>query len=77
MPITPRVEHRNITKIRMNVVGFMVVAGKIGACAVSFALHKSVGWAILHGILGWLYVSYLGIKLYLDANPDLLNALRD
>lgn len=26
------------------------------AIVISWSLHKSVFWAILHGLLGWLYV---------------------
>ena len=28
------------------------------AMSVSFALNKSIGWAIIHGLLGWFYVVY-------------------
>ncbi|MDA9820307.1 hypothetical protein N9C06_05250 [Salibacteraceae bacterium] len=28
------------------------------AIAISWSLHKSILWAIIHGILGWLYVLY-------------------
>jgi hypothetical protein len=28
------------------------------AMVVSFSLNKSVFWAILHGVFGWLYVVY-------------------
>lgn len=36
-----------------------------GAClamVISFVTWKSVFWAILHGILGWIYVIYYLIK---------------
>jgi hypothetical protein len=35
-------------------VGF----GSALAMVISFTAHKSVLWAIIHGILGWLYVAY-------------------
>jgi len=28
------------------------------AVAISWSMHHSVFWAIIHGILGWLYVVY-------------------
>lgn len=28
------------------------------AIVISRSLHKSILWAIIHGILGWLYVVY-------------------
>ena len=35
-------------------VGF----GTALAIAISWSLHKSVMWAILHGIFSWVYVIY-------------------
>lgn len=32
--------------------------GSALAIAVSWSLHKSVLWAILHGLCSWLYVIY-------------------
>ena len=32
------------------------------AMVISFVTWKSVGWAILHGLLGWAYVIYFLIK---------------
>lgn len=32
--------------------------GSALAIAISWSLHKSILWAILHGIFGWLYVIY-------------------
>lgn len=31
------------------------------ACAVSWATHKSILWAILHGLASWGYVIYFAI----------------
>ena len=31
------------------------------AIAISFTMHKSILWAILHGIFSWLYVIYYAI----------------
>jgi hypothetical protein len=32
--------------------------GSALAMVISFTTHKSVLWAIIHGILSWLYVLY-------------------
>ena len=32
--------------------------GTLIAVLISWSMWKSVGWAILHGILGWFYVIY-------------------
>jgi hypothetical protein len=38
-------------------VGF----GSALAIAISWSLHKSIFWAIVHGIFSWLYVIYYAI----------------
>ncbi len=37
-----------------NGIGF----GSVLAIVISFTTHKSVLWAIIHGIFGWFYVGY-------------------
>ena len=32
------------------------------AMVISFVTWKSIGWAIVHGALGWVYVVYYFIK---------------
>ena len=32
--------------------------GSALAMAISFSTWHSVGWAIVHGVLGWIYVIY-------------------
>jgi len=32
--------------------------GSAIAVAISWSLHKSIVWAVVHGILSWLYVAY-------------------
>ncbi len=32
--------------------------GSVLAIVISFNIYKSVWWAILHGILSWIYVFY-------------------
>lgn len=36
--------------------------GSCLAMVISFTTWKSIGWAIIHGIFGWLYVLYFIIK---------------
>ena len=36
--------------------------GSALAMVISYANWHSIGWAILHGILGWIYVIYYAIK---------------
>lgn len=35
--------------------------GSALAIAISWSVHKSILWAIIHGILSWLYVIYYGV----------------
>ncbi len=54
---------KKIVKTRVNKtveegIGF----GSALAMVISFCTWKSVGWAILHGLLGWAYVIYYVIK---------------
>ena len=42
------------------------VSGGIGfgsavAIAISWSIHKSILWAILHGCLSWIYVVYYAV----------------
>jgi hypothetical protein len=39
-------------------VGPSVGLGTIIAVVISWSRNKSILWAIIHGILGWLYVIY-------------------
>ena len=34
--------------------------GSAIAVAISWSLHKSILWAIVHGVLSWFYVLYFG-----------------
>lgn len=36
--------------------------GSILAVFISWTLNHDVGWAILHGWLGWLYVIYCALE---------------
>lgn len=39
-------------------IGIFTTVGVAIAVQISWAFNESIGWAILHGILGWLYVIY-------------------
>ncbi|WP_170300325.1 hypothetical protein [Solidesulfovibrio aerotolerans] len=43
------------------IIKYGVGFGSALAMAVSFTLNKSIAWAIIHGILGWIYVFYAWI----------------
>ncbi|HEY3440564.1 MAG TPA: hypothetical protein VGK29_07430 [Paludibaculum sp.] len=35
--------------------------GSAIAVAISWSIHKSILWAIIHGLFGWLYVVYYAV----------------
>ncbi|MEK6631107.1 MAG: hypothetical protein AABY89_10265 [Acidobacteriota bacterium] len=35
--------------------------GSALAIAMSWSAHKSILWAIIHGLLGWIYVVYYAL----------------
>ena len=45
---------RNATRAGIGFWGF----GSALAITISWSLHDSVGWAIVHGVLSWFYVVY-------------------
>lgn len=51
------VRERVIVKTK-NVVKSGVSFGSALAIAISWSVHKSILWAIIHGIFSWLYVIY-------------------
>lgn len=48
----------NRTTIVQKTVKTGISFGSALAMVISFVSWKSVGWAIFHGILGWIYVIY-------------------
>jgi hypothetical protein len=44
-------------KMRAEIVGI----GTAIAVVVSWSIHHSILWAMLHGVFGWLYVIYYAI----------------
>ncbi|MEY3702418.1 MAG: hypothetical protein RLZZ561_38 [Pseudomonadota bacterium] len=49
-----RVRSTSVTKAG---IGF----GSALAITISWSLHKSILWAIIHGFLSWLYVLYYAL----------------
>ncbi len=43
---------------RPTIIKYGIGFGSALAMAVSFTLNKSIFWAVIHGILGWVYVIY-------------------
>lgn len=35
--------------------------GSAIAVAISWSLHKSIVWAVVHGVLSWFYVIYFAL----------------
>ncbi len=38
-----------------------ITFGTALAITISWSLHKSIFWAILHGLLSWFYVLYFAV----------------
>lgn len=53
------IHNHNVTK---TVTEGGVSLGAVIAAVISFAKWQSIGWAILHGAFGWVYVIYYIIK---------------
>lgn len=51
---------------RREVIKTGVSFGSALALAISFTMWKSVGWAIFHGLLGWVYVVYYVLRYSLE-----------
>ncbi|KUY21297.1 hypothetical protein BAZ12_14315 [Elizabethkingia miricola] len=49
------------TDIRDTVTNSGLGLGAIIAVVISWDRNKSILWAIIHGVLGWLYVIYFAI----------------
>lgn len=47
-----------VALIRDSAIKSGVGFGSALAIAISFSAHKSVLWAIIHGVFGWFYVAY-------------------
>lgn len=48
---------------RDNSLEFIGGVGGVLAMIISWSLNKSILWALIHGILGWIYIVYYAIWL--------------
>ena len=60
-------EKKTLTKIKENTtvektVDVGATVGTALAVMLSYVKWKSIGWAILHGCLGWVYIIYYAIR---------------
>ena len=60
-------EKKTLTKITENTtvektVDVGATVGTALAVVLSYVKWKSIGWAILHGCLGWVYIIYYAIR---------------
>ena len=53
----PRGDRIIVNKVVKHGVSF----GSALAIAISWSLHKSIFWAVIHGIFSWLYVLYYAV----------------
>jgi hypothetical protein len=47
--------------VRVEGAKYGVGFGSALAIAISYTSNHSIPWAIIHGILGWLYVIYIAL----------------
>lgn len=47
--------------VRTETVRSGITFGSALAIAISWSANKSIIWAIVHGILGWIYVVYYAL----------------
>ena len=62
--ITTEVSNRNGNRyygVRVEGAKYGVSFGSAIAIAISYSANHSILWAIIHGILGWLYVIYFAL----------------
>ena len=52
------------SNISNNVVEKGIGLGNIIAVTISWSRNKSILYAIIHGVLGWVYVIYVAIVTY-------------
>ncbi len=47
--------------VRESTATYGVSMGSALAMTLSWSLHHSIPWAIIHGLLSWLYVLYFAV----------------
>jgi len=50
-----------VSEVRNQAARAGIGLGSALAVAISWSLHKSLLWAIIHGLLGWIYVIYYAL----------------
>ncbi|MBS7323945.1 MAG: hypothetical protein KIG21_00960 [Angelakisella sp.] len=58
----PRPREQKVSQTVRQTVKKGISFGSALAMVISFTTWHSVGWAILHGLLGWVYVIYYVIR---------------
>ena len=58
----PRPQEHKVSQTVRQTVKKGISFGSALAMVISFTTWHSVGWAILHGLLGWVYVIYYVIR---------------
>jgi hypothetical protein len=49
-------------QVRTEVARSGITLGTALAITISWSVNKSILWAILHGLLSWLYVIYYAVR---------------
>jgi hypothetical protein len=47
--------------IRQDAARAGIGLGSAIAVAISWSLHQSILWAVIHGFFGWFYIAYFAI----------------
>ena len=55
-PPPPRMAQRSVSVAKAG-----ASLGTVLAVTISWSVHKSILWAIVHGILSWVYVVYYAV----------------
>lgn len=50
-----------MSEVRNHAARAGIGLGSAIAVAISWSLHKSIVWAIVHGFFGWFYVIYFAL----------------
>jgi hypothetical protein len=63
MPVsTTTTARRQSMEVRTEVTRSGITLGTALAIAISWSANKSIAWAIVHGLLSWLYVIYYAVR---------------
>ena len=49
---------RNVSGVASSGIGTFSAIGIAIAVQISWGINHAIGWAIWHGLLGWIYVIY-------------------